>query len=153
MLYFYFLSVQHILKFPLRLLLWLRDHITLSCLVSQCLEIFMVFFSFWCLIWFHWGQRIHSVWFHFFKFVMCFSMAQDMVCLPVHWFLLVFSPFCFWAHSLSFWISAIMFFSSGMSIWSLFINSIYFMKPFNFNFSFVSSIFVMAYWSIFVMCD
>lgn len=66
MLYFHFHPVQCILNF-----LW--DF--LFGLVSKWLEIYPMSFWFLFLFLFQWDQRIHSVWFHFFKF-MCFSVSR-----------------------------------------------------------------------------
>lgn len=55
--YFYFHSVQNIL-FPLRLPLRTRNYLEV-CLISKCLEIFLLLFCHWFLVWSHCGQRAH----------------------------------------------------------------------------------------------
>lgn len=40
----------------LRLLLWPMDYLGVSCLVSKCSEIFLMYFSYWFLTWFHYGH-------------------------------------------------------------------------------------------------
>lgn len=51
------------------------------CLISQCLEILLLFFCYLFLVWFSDGQRMHSIKFQFLKFIDTCFMAQNMVYL------------------------------------------------------------------------
>lgn len=45
--------------------LWPMDYLEMCCLVSNALEIFLLFSCYWYLIWFHYGWGTHSALFHF----------------------------------------------------------------------------------------
>ena len=43
--------------FPLRLFLWLKDSIQVCCLLSKCLDIFLLSFCYWFLVWVFWWKN------------------------------------------------------------------------------------------------
>ena len=68
MLYFHFHSVQYIFGIPLRLPLWFVDYLEVFYLISKCLEIFLLYFCYWFLVWFHCSQRTTLHYFIYFQF-------------------------------------------------------------------------------------
>lgn len=62
--YFHFHLFQCIFWFILELHVWAMNYLV-YCLDFKCLEIFLLSFCYWFLVWFYCGQNLYSVWFPF----------------------------------------------------------------------------------------
>lgn len=78
MLYFHFYSVWCVSEFPLRLPLWPMEYLEVY-LVSNYLEVFLLSFCSWFLVWFQYRQRTHCMVFSCFKFTKACFVVQDMI--------------------------------------------------------------------------
>jgi hypothetical protein len=66
LLLFLFIHNSCILKFPLIPSFWPVDYLEMCCLVSKYLEVILLSFTYWFLVWFHCDWSIHCIWLKFF---------------------------------------------------------------------------------------
>ena len=71
---FSFSSINFFL-FPFSLSLWSMDYLEVYCLISTCLEIFLLSFCYWFLVSLHYGQTTLYVWIQFFQ--ICWGLFYD----------------------------------------------------------------------------
>ena len=89
---FSFSFIHFFSKFPLIFSVWPMDYLEVCCLVSKCLEIFLLSFCYWFLVWFqrtYCDQKIYCMISIFLKFIEVFFSWLSMwpVLVNVMWVL------------------------------------------------------------------